>query len=59
MTTRAWGSYVAVANVDAATKRAESLRAKVIVPPADIPQMGRFAVFADTAGAVLSIFQGQ
>ena len=54
-----WGAYVAVANVEATMKRAESLKAKVIVPPADIPNMGRFAIFADPAGAVLAVFQGR
>ena len=54
-----WAAYVAVANVDASLKRAESLKASVVVAPTDIPAMGRFAVFADPAGAVLSIFQGK
>jgi predicted enzyme related to lactoylglutathione lyase len=54
-----WAAYVAVANVDASVKRAESLKAKVVVPPSDIPGMGRFAVFTDPTGATLSIFQGQ
>jgi predicted enzyme related to lactoylglutathione lyase len=54
-----WGAYVAVADVDATMKRAESLGAKLLVPPAVIPSMGRFAVFCDPAGAVLSVFQGQ
>jgi uncharacterized protein len=54
-----WGAYVAVANVDASTKRAEGLKARVVVPPTNIPGMGRFSAFLDPAGAVLSIFQGQ
>ncbi|HZU84101.1 MAG TPA: VOC family protein [Polyangiaceae bacterium] len=54
-----WAAYVAVKDVDATMKRAEKLKAKLVVPPSDIPGMGRFAVFSDPSGAVLSIFQGR
>jgi uncharacterized protein len=50
-----WGTYVTVDNVDRSIEIAVSLGAKIIVPPIDIPGMGRFAVFADPQGAVLSI----
>jgi hypothetical protein len=50
---------VAVASVDASTKRVESLGGKVVVPPSDIPNMGRFSVFTDTTGATLCMFQGK
>ena len=50
-----WGVYVTVDNVDQTIKLAKSLGAKVFVPPTDIPNTGRFAVFADPQGAVLSI----
>lgn len=50
-----WGTYVTVDNVDQSIEIAVSMGAKVIVPPMDIPGTGRFAVFADPQGAVLSI----
>jgi predicted enzyme related to lactoylglutathione lyase len=53
-----WGTYVAVANLEETMKRAESLKAKVVVPPTDIPGMGRFATFTDPVGATLSVFRG-
>ncbi len=54
----AWIHYVAVVSVDASTQRAESLKAKVLAPPMDIPNIGRFAVIADPVGAVVALFQG-
>jgi uncharacterized protein len=54
----AWLSYVAVEDVDASTKRAERLAAKLILPPNDIPKIGRFSVIADPQGATLALFRG-
>lgn len=54
----AWLSYVVVPDVDAGAKRAESLKGKVIVPPSDIPNIGRFAIVADPQGATLALFKG-
>lgn len=53
-----WNAYVAVESVDASAKRVETLKGKIIVPPSDIPGMGRFAIFTDPLGASLSLFQG-
>ncbi len=50
-----WGCYVTVDDVDAVAKKAEALGAKTIVPPTDIPEVGRFYVFQDPQGAVLSL----
>ena len=50
-----WGVYVTVDDVDQTVKLAESRGAKILVAPMDIPDTGRFAVFADPQGAVLSI----
>ena len=50
-----WGVYVTVENVDQTLELAQSIGAKVVVPPTDIPDTGRFAVFADPQGAVLSV----
>jgi uncharacterized protein len=52
-----WMLYVKVESVDAAAAKALSLGAQQIVPPTDIPNIGRFAVIQDPTGAHLSLFQ--
>jgi uncharacterized protein len=52
-----WMLYVKVESADAAAARAVSLGAQQIVPPTDIPNVGRFAVIQDPTGAHLSLFQ--
>jgi hypothetical protein len=54
----AWLSYVVVPDVDQGAKRAESLKGKIIVPPSDIPGIGRFSVVTDPQGAAISLFKG-
>jgi len=49
-----WGVYVTVADVDATARRAAALGGKVLVPPRDIPEVGRFCVLQDPQGAVIS-----
>jgi len=49
-----WGVYVTVDDVDATAKKAKVLGGKVLVPPTDIPNVGRFAVLQDPQGAVIS-----
>lgn len=53
-----WIAYVAADDVDALTKRAESLGAKTCVPPRDIPKVGRFSVITDPQGAAIALFKG-
>ena len=50
----AWGAYVTVNDIDATAKRVEELGGKIITPPRDIPQVGRFCVFQDPQGAFIS-----
>jgi predicted enzyme related to lactoylglutathione lyase len=50
-----WRCYVAVPDVDAAAKKAAKAGGKVVTPPFDVPNVGRVAVIADPAGAVLGI----
>jgi uncharacterized protein len=50
-----WMAYVAVDDVDGVAARVESLGGKVCVQPMDIPNVGRFAVIDDPAGATFSI----
>ena len=52
-----WMAYVAVDDVDTLAGRVESLGGKVCVGPMDIPNVGRFAVINDPAGAVFSIIK--
>lgn len=52
-----WYGYVSVPDVDAAARRAGQLGAQVMVPPTDIPQVGRFALFQDPHGAVLAVMK--
>jgi predicted enzyme related to lactoylglutathione lyase len=49
-----WGAYVTVEDVDATVAKAEKLGGKIIVPPTEIPTVGRFAVIQDPQGAVIS-----
>jgi uncharacterized protein len=52
-----WQVYFLVANCDQSSARAKSLGAKEMVPPTDIPDTGRFAMFTDPQGASFSILQ--
>jgi uncharacterized protein len=50
-----WLGYVAVDDVDAATRRLQQLGGAVHAPPADIPDIGRFSVVADPQTATLAL----
>ncbi len=50
-----WGNYITVDDVDAAAERVTVLGGNVIVPPKEIPGVGRFAVIQDPQGAVVSL----
>jgi predicted enzyme related to lactoylglutathione lyase len=47
-----WMIYFAVSEIDALAAKAAALGGKLIVPPQDIPKVGRFAVIQDPQGAV-------
>ncbi|MGB3212740.1 MAG: VOC family protein [Desulforhopalus sp.] len=49
-----WGTYITVKDIDATAAKIERLGGKIIVPPTDIPTVGRFCMFTDPQGAVLS-----
>ncbi len=49
-----WGIYVTVDDVDAISKLAANLGARILVAPRDIPDVGRFCVIQDPQGAVIS-----
>lgn len=52
-----WMSNVEVADVDAAAAKAKKLGAQVLVPPSDIPKIGRFSVIADPQGANMALYK--
>jgi len=52
-----WTPYVAVEDCDATAKRATELGARIGLPPTDIPDVGRIAVFMDTSGAMIGIVE--
>lgn len=50
-----WGAYITVDDVDATAKAAGEMGAKLLVPPTDIPDVGRFCVIQDPQGAAINI----
>ena len=50
-----WGIYITVDDVDATARRAEELGGKVLMPPTDIPNVGRFAALMDPQGVMFSV----
>lgn len=52
-----WCPYVTVDNADETAGECAALGGRVIVPPTDIPGIGRFAVLQDPQGAVLNIME--
>lgn len=53
-----WSTYIAVEDLEAKVKKAQSLGAKVIVPISSAGDYGRFAVLQDPTGAHISFWQG-
>lgn len=54
-----WLGYIAVEDVDASAAQVESLGGGIIMPPTDVPGIGRFSVIRDPAGAVVAIMTFQ
>ena len=52
-----WVGYVGVHDADSAAAKAKRLGGAVLKEPADIPNVGRFAVVADPQGAAFNLFQ--
>ena len=52
-----WLAYVHVADVDALVARATSLGGKVMMPPMNVPTVGRLAILQDPQGAVIGVFK--
>ena len=54
-----WLPYIHVADCDAAAAKATKLGAKsIMMPPTDIPNIGRFAVIIDPLGAAIAVIKG-
>jgi len=53
-----WMAHVSVDDVDTTAAKAAAIGGGIVVPPTDIPSVGRFAVIHDPHGAELSIFKG-
>ncbi|WP_048438078.1 VOC family protein [Caenimonas sp. SL110] len=52
-----WLAYVEVADIHAATKKAETLGGKVMQPVTPVAEMGWFSVIVDPSGAALGLWQ--
>jgi predicted enzyme related to lactoylglutathione lyase len=52
-----WLPYVAVDDCDATAAKVPHLGGQVLTAPADIPGVGRFAVFADPVGAAIAVIK--
>ncbi|MDP3619477.1 MAG: VOC family protein [Ramlibacter sp.] len=52
-----WLPYVNVDDINASTKKAESLGGKVMHPVTPVAEMGWFSVISDPSGAALGLWQ--
>ncbi len=50
-----WDPYITVDDVEASAKRVKKLGGEVILPPTDIPKVGRFCVIKDPQGISLNL----
>lgn len=56
-TPSAWMPYVLVDDIEAATKRAEKLGAKIYKGVTEVMGMGRLSIFEDPTGAVIGLWE--
>ncbi len=52
-----WGCYVTVDDVDVTVAKVEELGGQILVPPTEIPSVGRFSVIQDPQGAVIQVIK--
>lgn len=50
-----WSTYVSVDDVDASAKKVEELGGSIVMPPMDIPHVGRFCVVKDPSGGSIAM----
>lgn len=53
-----WQSYLHVDDVDAAARKAAGLGAAILMPPDDVPGVGRMSMLRDPVGATLALVHG-
>jgi uncharacterized protein len=53
----AWLAYVQVDDLEAATKKAKSLGATIMMEMQEVPNMGWFTIFVDPTGAPLAMWK--
>ena len=51
-----WIAYLGTDDVDAAARKAQELGGEVLLPPVDVPGMGRATVLRDPQGAAFGVF---
>lgn len=51
-------NYILVEDVEAKAKEVESAGGKILVPPAEVPGQGWFAVFEDPEGTKMALWKG-
>ena len=54
-----WLSYVLVDDIEAATKKAKSLGAKVMKDVTEVPDMGWLSIITDPTGAMLGLWKAK
>ena len=52
-----WATYIAVESADATAEKVTAAGGQVILPPMDVLDVGRMAVFTDSVGAFFSVWQ--
>lgn len=52
-----WHSYIAVDDIDACVTQVPELGGNVLVPPQEVPDVGRICAVADPTGAVIHLMQ--
>lgn len=52
-----WHTYIAVDDADGCAQKALELGGEVLVPPHDVPDVGRICVVADLMGAMVYLMQ--
>lgn len=52
-----WGQYVTVCDIQATAEQVKALGGTLLTRPTDIPGVGKFIVFQDPQGALLSAIQ--
>jgi len=53
-----WAVYLSVDDVDAKLEVVKTKGASVVVPPMDVPEVGRMALIQDPQGAYVWLFKG-